>query len=107
MNEPRTPSDVDALADQFLAEEIALNPIQATYVGIAGYDDQLPDLTPEWFQSISELRRRTLAALEAATPVDTSDRITVAALRSLNAETSDDSGAAGRGTAETLIGSAK
>ena len=72
---------VDALADAHLDEQAALNPIEATFVGVAGHDDRLPEFTPDWWQSVSEHRRRTLAALDAATPVDTTDRVTIAALR--------------------------
>jgi uncharacterized protein (DUF885 family) len=81
MSEPRTATDVDALADTFLDEAAALNPIDATFIGIAGFDHLLPDFTPEWWQSVSDHRRRTLAALDAATPTDSTDRVTIAAMR--------------------------
>jgi uncharacterized protein (DUF885 family) len=81
MTETRTPSAVDALADAHLDTSVALNPAEATYFGIAGHDDKLPDLTPDWLESVSALRRKTLSALEAVEPVDANDRITVAALR--------------------------
>jgi uncharacterized protein (DUF885 family) len=81
MTEARTPTDVDALAERYLDEYAARNPIEATFIGIAGHDDKLPDFTPEWFESMSELRRRALADLDATAPVDSTDRITVAALR--------------------------
>jgi uncharacterized protein (DUF885 family) len=72
---------VDALADAFLDEHAALNPIHATFVGVAGHDDRLPDFTPDWWESVSEHRRRTLAALDAASAADSTDRVTIAALR--------------------------
>jgi uncharacterized protein (DUF885 family) len=81
MTDPRTPTDVDALADAYLDGATALNPIEATFIGIAGFDDRLPEFTPDWWQSVSDHRRRTLAALDTAAPVDSTDRITVAALR--------------------------
>jgi uncharacterized protein (DUF885 family) len=81
MADTRTPTDVDALADAYLDGITALNPIEATFIGIAGFDDRLPEFTPEWWQSVSEHRRRTLAALDASVPVDSTDRITIAALR--------------------------
>jgi uncharacterized protein (DUF885 family) len=77
----RTPTDVDALAEAHLDEYAALNPIEATFIGLAGHDAELPEFTPEWWQSLSDHRRRTLAALDAAEPVDSTDRVTVAALR--------------------------
>jgi Uncharacterized protein conserved in bacteria len=81
MTQSRTPTDVDALADSYLAEYVALDPLAATYWGIPGHDAELPDLSPDGLAEVSALRRRTLDALDTATPVDRTDRITVAALR--------------------------
>jgi uncharacterized protein (DUF885 family) len=81
MTETRTPTAVDAIADAHLDESAALNPIEATYIGVAGFDDRLPDYTPDWWQSRSDERRRTLAALARAEPVDSTDRVTIVALR--------------------------
>ena len=81
MSQSRTPTAVDALADSYLADYVALDPLAATYWGIPGHDAELPDLSPDGLAEISALRRRTLAALDSATPVDRTDRITVAALR--------------------------
>jgi uncharacterized protein (DUF885 family) len=77
----RTPTAVDAVADQYLDAWAAHDPLIATYLGIPGHDDELPALTPEWFASGSELRRSIAAALDSVTPTDPTDRITVAALR--------------------------
>ncbi|MDQ2797174.1 MAG: DUF885 domain-containing protein, partial [Actinomycetota bacterium] len=82
MNSPRTPTAVDAVADTYLDETAALDPILATYFGIAGYDDKLPAFDPDWLESVSGLRRRTLQALDSVEAVDSSDRVTAAALRS-------------------------
>ncbi len=76
-----TDSDVDRLADSYLAEMAALDPLLATYWGIGGYEEQLPDLSPDGLEQRSLLRRRTLAALDTVQPRDANDRITVAALR--------------------------
>ncbi|MDT4936478.1 MAG: hypothetical protein QOG80_149 [Pseudonocardiales bacterium] len=81
MTEPRIPSAVDAVADEFLDGWAAHDPLIATYLGLAGHDHELPALTPDWFVTGSELRRRTLSALGSAEPVDATDRITAAALR--------------------------
>jgi uncharacterized protein (DUF885 family) len=72
---------MDAVADGYVAALAALDPILATYVGIAGHDGELPDLSPDWLASVSRLRQRTLAALDATEPADANDRITAAALR--------------------------
>jgi uncharacterized protein (DUF885 family) len=52
----------------------------ATYFGITGHDDRLPEMTPDWYQTRSDLRRRALTALAGAEPADANDRITVAAM---------------------------
>ena len=81
VTELRTLTTVDLVADRYLSESAELDPMEATYLGVPGHDAELPDCTPEWLQSVSDLRRRTLAALDAAEPVDAEDRITAAALR--------------------------
>ncbi|HJQ43548.1 MAG TPA: DUF885 domain-containing protein [Jatrophihabitantaceae bacterium] len=81
MDNPRTATGIDAVADTFLDAWAAHDPIVATEAGIAGHDSELPDLTPDWFAAGSELRARTLSDLDRATPTDASDRITAAALR--------------------------
>jgi uncharacterized protein (DUF885 family) len=77
----RTPSAVDTVADTYLDDWVALDPMMATYLGIPGHDAEMPDLSPDWLAARSDLRRRTLAALAAAEPTDANDRVTVAALR--------------------------
>ncbi len=61
---------VDAIAEAFVEDYAALDPLAATYFGIPGYDDQLTDLTPEGFQARRDLSARALAEVEAARPVD-------------------------------------
>ncbi|PID96895.1 MAG: DUF885 domain-containing protein [Actinomycetales bacterium] len=80
-SQTRTPTAIDHLADDFLAREVALSPIEATYLGIAGYDEQLDDLSPAGYAAHSALRRDVLAQLERLDVVDDTDRVTVAALR--------------------------
>jgi uncharacterized protein (DUF885 family) len=81
MTDARIPTEVDTVADGYLDAWAAHDPMMATYFGVAGYDDRLPELTPDWYSTQSDLRRRTLAALDATQPSDANDRITVAALR--------------------------
>ncbi|MEP7020416.1 MAG: DUF885 domain-containing protein, partial [Pseudonocardiales bacterium] len=80
MTETRIHTDVDTVADTYLEEWAALDPMMATYLGIPGHDAELPDLSPDWLVARSELRRRTLASLAAAAPTDANDRVTAAAL---------------------------
>jgi uncharacterized protein (DUF885 family) len=77
----RAPTAIDKIAEAYLDDNAALDPVAATEAGIPGHDHRLPDLNPTWHEECSQLRRRTLAALAAAEPVDANDRITAAALR--------------------------
>lgn len=77
----RPTTDVDRIADGFLDAFIALSPITATYLGIPGHDEELDDFSPTGLEAHAELRARTLAALESATPADDIDKVTIAAMK--------------------------
>jgi uncharacterized protein (DUF885 family) len=77
----RPATDIDRIADDFLAEHVALSPITATYLGIPGHEEELDDFSPAGHEAHADLRRRTLAALDEAEPVDDIDRVTLAAMR--------------------------
>jgi uncharacterized protein (DUF885 family) len=76
---PRTA--IDGIAEAYLDDSAALDPVVATRAGIPGHDHRLPDLDPAWHEEGSRLRRRTLEALPGAEAVDANDRVTAAALR--------------------------
>ncbi|GAB7005059.1 DUF885 domain-containing protein [Nocardioides sp. AN3] len=61
---------VDARTDQFVEEYAALDPITATFAGIAGHEHELPDLSPDGFAAREELARTALAEVAALTPSD-------------------------------------
>jgi uncharacterized protein (DUF885 family) len=67
---------VDLLADGFVEEYAALDPITATGAGIVGHDHELPDLSPDGFDAREEAARRALARMRDTVPVD--DREAVA-----------------------------
>ncbi|HET6561404.1 MAG TPA: DUF885 domain-containing protein [Marmoricola sp.] len=71
---------VDAIADGFVDELAALDPVAATELGIAGHEHELTDLSPDGFAAREALVRRTLAAARAAEPVDDRERAAQAAL---------------------------
>ncbi len=77
----RPATDIDRIADDFLAKFVAFSPITATYLGIAGHDEELDDFSPAGHEAHSDLRTDTLAQLDGATPVDDIDRVTLAAMR--------------------------
>ena len=77
-------SAVDRVADGYVERSAALDPVLATNMGVSGYDDQLPDLGPQWHDTVTELARSTLRELSAAertSPLDATDVITLAAMR--------------------------
>lgn len=73
----RTPSAVDKLADDFLARYVVLDPIAATEIGIKGHDHEMTDFSPAGHAARVELTREALRAVEAATPADDTDRVTL------------------------------
>jgi uncharacterized protein (DUF885 family) len=72
---------VDALAEDYLAAAAALDPLMATNIGLPGYDEQVPDLSPDGLDATDQLVRKTLHALDTAIAVDDVDRVTIAALQ--------------------------
>ena len=78
---PRPQTDVDRIAEDYVAKAMDLSPIDATQLGLPGRHDDYDDFSPEGRAAVSELRRDTLARLDAAQPVDAIDDVTVEALR--------------------------
>ncbi len=66
---------VDAVAERFVDDHAALDPIAATYVGLPGYDDRLTDLSPDGFAARAQLTRQALADASAATPTDEREQV--------------------------------
>ncbi|HEY3008668.1 MAG TPA: DUF885 domain-containing protein [Micromonosporaceae bacterium] len=55
---------IDDIANRFVDEWASLNPTGATYVGIAGHDDEVDDLSPAGFAARADLARNTLAEVD-------------------------------------------
>jgi len=66
---------IDALSDRFVDDVAALDPVMATYLGVAGHDHELPDWSPAGYDAREALVRDAVAAVEAATPVDERERV--------------------------------
>jgi uncharacterized protein (DUF885 family) len=64
------PSSVDAIANRFVEDYVAADPLTATYVGITGHDAELTDLSPAGFDARRELTRQALTAMQAADAAD-------------------------------------
>jgi uncharacterized protein (DUF885 family) len=68
-------SIIDEIADGYVERAAALNPIDATLCGIAGYDDRLPDLSPDGFRTQADLYCDTLPALRGETAADEGEQV--------------------------------
>jgi len=77
----RTPTAIDELADKHFAAAADLSPISMTYLGIDRRQGELDDLSPAGHQARYDLATATLAALDTTRAVDTTDDVTVAAMR--------------------------
>jgi uncharacterized protein (DUF885 family) len=65
---------VHRVCDSFVDEYVRLDPTVATEVGITGYDDQLPDLSPEGHAERGELIARSLREVGELEPADEGER---------------------------------
>jgi uncharacterized protein (DUF885 family) len=63
---PAAGSIVDEIADAYVAEQAALDPLQATVLGIAGHESALPDLSLDGYQAREDLLRRSLQQMRVA-----------------------------------------
>jgi uncharacterized protein (DUF885 family) len=66
---------VDAIAERYVEDYCALDPLTATGMGVAGHEHELTDLSPDGFAARNDLTRRALAAAESATPTDERERV--------------------------------
>ncbi|NUR08698.1 MAG: DUF885 domain-containing protein [Nocardioidaceae bacterium] len=72
---PSPERPVDAVADRYVDDYAALDPIAATYFGIPGREHLLTDLSPDGFAERERLTRAALAAARAATPADEREQV--------------------------------
>ncbi|MGW2371605.1 DUF885 domain-containing protein [Kitasatospora sp. NPDC001683] len=63
---PETTRTFRRIADDHVAQAAALDPPTSTRLGLHPEDDRQPDLSPEGFEALAELARKTLAAVDAA-----------------------------------------
>jgi uncharacterized protein (DUF885 family) len=65
---------IDDIAERYVEQWAALDPIGATFVGVAGHEDRLTDLSPEGYAALADLDRRALAQLNLVTPADADEQ---------------------------------
>jgi uncharacterized protein (DUF885 family) len=66
---------VDAVADAYVEDYCALDPVTATYLGVPGHEDRLTDYSPDGFAAREALTRKALADATAATPTDEREQV--------------------------------
>ncbi|MGI8881337.1 MAG: DUF885 domain-containing protein, partial [Jatrophihabitans sp.] len=77
-------SRIDQLADRFVDDSAALDPLFATALGVPGQDHLLPDFSPDGRRAVADVARTALRDLEASAAeggLDAEDRVTVAAMK--------------------------
>ena len=67
--------EADDVAERFVVDMAAADPIMATFAGIAGHEDRLPDLTPDGYAAREDLLRRARAEMQRTTPSDDRERV--------------------------------
>ncbi|HEY6737373.1 MAG TPA: DUF885 domain-containing protein [Actinopolymorphaceae bacterium] len=72
---------IDQIADEYVDDFAATDPIGATYAGISGQEHRLTDYSPDGFAARHDLTTRTLADLEACPTRDEAERVAVEAMR--------------------------
>ena len=68
-------SQIYDIANEYVEEYAALNPISATGMGVPGHDAEMSDYSPQGADANAALNRRAIAALNAADAEDERDRI--------------------------------
>lgn len=76
----RAATGVDHIADGYLERSCALNPIEATHLGVTGHDHLLTDFSPAGEADRATARGDALAALVGEPATDDVDRVTVATM---------------------------
>ncbi len=66
---------ITEIADRYTDRLAALDPVQATELGVAGHDGELTDLSPAGFAARADLDRATIAELNAASAGSEADRV--------------------------------
>jgi uncharacterized protein (DUF885 family) len=68
-------STLNEIANDYVERAAALDPVTATYAGVPGHDDRLPDLSSDGYAARAELDRTTLGLVKGLTPADTREHV--------------------------------
>jgi len=70
-----TEQSVSEICDRYVDDYVAVDPVAATMLGVAGYDDQLTDYSPAGHAARADLARTALAAINAAEPANAREQV--------------------------------
>jgi uncharacterized protein (DUF885 family) len=68
-------SGIDEICDRFVAEYTALDPVAATYIGVADHDAELTDYSPDGCAARADVARAALARIAGIEPADARQRL--------------------------------
>jgi uncharacterized protein (DUF885 family) len=71
---PDATGGVHQISDQYVEDVSRLDPLLATYIGVAGYDEELTDYSPDGHQARYELAAEALRTIEAVQPANDAER---------------------------------
>ncbi len=74
------PSLTDEVADRYVADYCALDPISATFFGVPGHETELTDFSADGFVARADLARLAVADLRGIEPGDDRERVANAAM---------------------------
>jgi len=80
-SEQRSLSPIFAIASEHVDAVAALDPFEATAMGVPGHDAEVSDYSPGGFAARAALDQRTLARLDTAPPLGRDDAIAAAVMR--------------------------
>jgi uncharacterized protein (DUF885 family) len=78
----REPTAIDGIAEQWVTTLVDLDPDVAIWIGLPGRLEEFGDFSPEGHERQAAAAQATIAQLDASTPVDEVDAVTLADLRS-------------------------
>jgi uncharacterized protein (DUF885 family) len=71
----RMVSEMFGFADRFMDERAALDPIEATALGVPGFDHLFPDYSPAGYAAVADFVRRSLAVVRTLPVTNDDDRL--------------------------------
>jgi uncharacterized protein (DUF885 family) len=77
----RAQTAIDAVADAYTDKLVELDPSFGTMLGLPGHETEYADYSPTGHQALAEATRDALKDLEALSPQDDVDRVTLHAMR--------------------------